>query len=81
MQTKILLDYEDERTADAVSKAVAPDNLKISGVFPVKTYREESRVVSTIECQTVGTLIATIDDLLSCISIAEKALQTAKRIR
>jgi tRNA threonylcarbamoyladenosine modification (KEOPS) complex Pcc1 subunit len=81
MQTEIVLDYEDRRTAEAIAKAVSPDNLKTPKGLSVKTTCAESKVITTIKCHNgFGTFIATIDDLLSCISTAEKTLQTAKRI-
>jgi hypothetical protein len=67
--------YEDERKAKAVAKAVSPDNIKTpSGLF-IHTEREGCKVLTYVKCEMqLQTLIATLDDLLSCVSVAEKAI-------
>ena len=82
MEAKITLSYKNEREAEAVAKAVSPDNVKVPlGLF-VKTTRRKSKVFTTIECETkLETFMATIDDLLSCVSIAEKAFSVAKEFK
>lgn len=80
MEAKITLSYEDEREAEAVAKAVSPDNVRVpSGLF-VKTIRRGTRVLTLVRCKTrLQTFIATIDDFLSCVSVAEKAFSAAKK--
>lgn len=81
MEAEIVLEYEDPRTAKAVAKAVSPDNFKTPRGLLVKTRWREGKVLTKIECKTkLSTFIATIDDLLFYTSIAEKALQTTKKI-
>ena len=82
MEAKIKLSYRNERGAEAVAKAVSPDNVEVPlGLF-VKTVRRGSKVFTTVECQTkLQTFIATIDDLLSCVSISEKAFSVAERFK
>ena len=65
-----------------MAKAVSPDNVEVpSGLF-VKTARRRSKVFTTVECQTkLQTFIATIDDLLSCVSVSEKAFSVAKKVQ
>ena len=80
MEAKIRLSYENEREAQAVAKAVSPDNLEAPLGLYVKTVTNESEVLTIIECQTrLATLIATIDDLLACVSVAEKSFNVAKK--
>ncbi len=80
MEAEIRLVYENEREAEAVAKAVSPDNVEIPPGLYVKTVRKESEVLTKIECQTkLPTLIATLDDLLSCVSVAEKTFSIAKK--
>ena len=82
MEVKIRLSYDNEREAETVSKAVSPDNVNIPLGLYVKTVRNGSEVNTKIECQTrLATLIATIDDLLACVSVAEKTLNIAKNGR
>jgi len=77
-----MLSYKNEREAEAVVKAVSPDNLKVPPGLLVKTTRRGSNVFATVECETrLQTFIATIDDLLCCVSIAEKAFSVAKELK
>lgn len=80
MEAEIRLNYKNEREAEAVSQAVSPDNLEVpSGLF-IKTVRNDSEVITTVECKKrLQTLIATLDDLLACVSVAEKAFKVAKK--
>ena len=80
MEAKIRLCYKNEREAEAVAKAVSPDNVEVPPGLYVKTVRNGSEVHTTVECQTrLQTLIATIDDLLACVSVAEKTFKVAKK--
>ena len=79
MEAKIRLNYQDEREAQAVAQAVSPDNLQVPPGLYIKTVRNGSKVLTTVECQTrIQTLIATLDDLLACVSVAEKTFNVAK---
>lgn len=79
MEATITLEYDDEKTAEAVAKAVAPDNLKTPVGLTVKTSREGNCVVSEVKADgKMATFIATIDDLLSCISTAEKTVRIVR---
>jgi hypothetical protein len=82
LEAEIKLSYKNQREAESVAKAVSPDNVEVpSGLF-VKTVRRGTRVLTTIECQTkLRTFIATIDDLLSCVSVSEKAFSVAERVK
>ena len=80
MEAEICLTYKNEREAEAVAKAVAPDNIQVPQGLIIETVRNGSDVLTTIECQTrLQTLIATIDDLLACVSVAEKTFNIAKK--
>jgi tRNA threonylcarbamoyladenosine modification (KEOPS) complex Pcc1 subunit len=79
MEAKISLRYSTEREAKAVAEAVSPDNLKTPQGLKVITEQEGVMVITTIECELrLETFIATINDLLSCIQVAERALGAAK---
>jgi tRNA threonylcarbamoyladenosine modification (KEOPS) complex Pcc1 subunit len=81
LEAEIVIDYDDGKTAEAIAKAVSPDNFKTPKGLLVKTKWRKSKVLTKIECKTkLSTFIATIDDLLFYTSIAEKALQTTKKI-
>jgi len=80
LEAEIRLSYENEREAEAVAKAVSPDNVEVPSGLYIETVRNGSDVLTRIECQTrLQTLIATIDDLLACVSVAEKTFTVAKK--
>lgn len=77
MEAEVTLEYQDEKTAEAVAKAVSPDNFKTPADLQIKTIRENNRVITQIHCEgKLATFTATIDDLLFCASTAEKTLRT-----
>lgn len=76
----VTLEYADEKTAEAIADAVSPDNRKVPVGLAVKTVRANCTVVTHITVETVfATFIATIDDLLSSASIAEKTLKVVQK--
>jgi hypothetical protein len=80
LEAEIRLIYQNEREAEAVAKAVSPDNLEVPPGLQIETVRNGSDVLTTVECQTrLQTLIATLDDLLACVSVAEKTFNIAKK--
>jgi len=80
LEAEILLSYKNEREAEAVARAISPDNVELPSGLYVKTVRNGSEVYTTVECQTrLQTLIATLDDLLACVSVAEKSFTVAKK--
>ena len=79
MRATIRLEYDDTETAIAIAKAVSPDNLKTPLGLTVKTELKNNSVLTKIEVEDkTATFIATIDDLLSSASTAEKALKVLK---
>jgi Transcription factor Pcc1 len=80
LEARIILEYENKRTAQAIANAVSPDNFKTPQGLIIKTLRKASKVLTEIQAQTrMTTFIATIDDLLSSASTAEKALQVLEK--
>jgi hypothetical protein len=76
-----MLEYDDVRLAEAVAKAVSPDNLKTPRGLSIKTAWQGKKVMTHIKYRgKLATFIATIDDLLFCASTAEKTLQTARKL-
>jgi len=81
LEAEIILDYEEEEIAKAVAKAVSPDNFKTPRGLSIKTTWRKEKVLTKIKCKRkLSTFIATIDDLLFCISTAEKTLRIAKKL-
>jgi hypothetical protein len=78
LEAEIVLEYDEARMAEAVANAVSPDNFKTPVDLTVKTMLKEKKVLTRIVCkEKLPTFIATVDDLLSCVSTAEKALLVA----
>ena len=80
MEAKIVLKYRRLREAEAVANAVSPDNLKTPQGLKVKTTRQGNKVLTQIQCETkLQTFMATIDDLLSAVSVAERTISATKK--
>ena len=75
-RVQITLPYNDPETAESIREATAPDNQETPpGVSIESTLHEATLNIIVTSTTGMGTLIATVDDLLSCIQAAEKALQ------
>ena len=83
MEAKMVLVYADQREAEAVTRAVSPDNVKAPPYLFIEMFRSDGEVITRIKCGEgkFGTFTSTIDDLLSCVSVAEKAFTTIKKMR
>ena len=80
LEAEIVIQYDDSANAKAVAEAVSPDNFKAPPGLFVKTLWKGNAVLTFIKCQKgLPTFIATIDDLLFSVSIAEKTLKTLKK--
>jgi len=80
LEAEITREYDDVKSAEAVAKAISPDNFKTPPGLYIKTTNKGNKVVTFIRCKgKLSTFIATIDDLLSCMSTAERTLQTIKK--
>ncbi|MFP3872582.1 MAG: KEOPS complex subunit Pcc1 [Candidatus Aenigmatarchaeota archaeon] len=73
LSCQLELKYDDERTAEVVSRAIQPDNMD---------YLDVSIDGSTLFCDVEGKtplqLLHTIDDLLMCVTVAEKTEEEAR---
>jgi len=75
LEARITLTYKNVREAEAVAKAISPDNLKTPKGLSVKTMRRGPKVITLVKCErNLESLIATINDLLMSIQIAERAI-------
>jgi tRNA threonylcarbamoyladenosine modification (KEOPS) complex Pcc1 subunit len=80
LEAEIILHYGNEREAEAVAKAVSPDNVRVPSGLSVKTVRRGRKVLTSVTCEMrLQTFIATIDDFLSCVSVAERTFSAAKK--
>lgn len=80
MNAEISLSYKTMREAEAVFEAVAPDNVKVPKGLVIKTVCHGTKVFTKIACSTrLLTFIATIDDLISAVSVAERSISAVKK--
>lgn len=78
IEAKIVLKYENEEKAKAVASAVSPDNIKYPELT-IRTFNNGCQVVTLIGCKgKIGTFITTVDDLLRCLTVAEKTINSVK---
>jgi len=82
MKAEIFLAYDEPREAEAVTRAVSPDNVKVPPYLSIETVKSDRTVITYIMCKEnkFGTFISTIDDLLRCISVAEKTFYAVKKL-
>ena len=73
--------YRCGKEARSIVKSVSPDNVKAPFGLIVKARRQGRGVTVKIFCiRGVETLLATIDDLLSCIQVAEGVLRIVEEL-
>ena len=78
IEAKIVLKYESKEKARAVASAVSPDNVNYQELS-IRTFDDGCQVVTLIGCKgKIGTFITTIDDLLRCLTVAEKTINSVK---
>ena len=81
LEATITLEYPNVKLAKAVANALSPDNFKTPPKLTVKTFVEQKKVVTQIKCDSkLATFTATLDDLLSSATTAEKALEAVNKI-
>lgn len=75
MSARIVCSYEDKSISEAVASSIKPDNIDSPENVEVETRRSDGNVKSRIKVDgEIETLLATMDDLLSCTSTAEKMI-------
>ena len=80
MNATITLEYGNPKTANAIANSVSPDNFKTPKGLNIKTEKKDKYVLTEVRTEgKLATFIATIDDLLFCISTAEKTLRTVTK--
>jgi tRNA threonylcarbamoyladenosine modification (KEOPS) complex Pcc1 subunit len=67
VRCEITLRFPSDDIAGKVFHAVEQDNAGF-----VNAERDEDTIVATIEATTLKSLLHTLDDLLSCVSVAER---------
>ena len=67
IKCKMLFEYKNKKNAENIAKSIKVDNY----IF-VKTEAKENKIISEIESKSISSMLHTIDDYLSCVSVAEK---------
>jgi hypothetical protein len=67
IECKVSIEFEDVKTANAILKSIEIDNLNF-----IKSQIIGRKIETNIEGNTVSSLIHTLDDFLSCVSVADK---------
>ena len=81
MQAEVILEYDNIKVAEAIARAVSPDNFKTPKGLSIRTVRKANKVITNLHHSgKFSTFIATIDDLLFCVSTAEKVLHTSDNL-
>jgi hypothetical protein len=82
LQAEVILEYDNIKVAETIARAVSPDNFKTPKGLSILTVRKANKVITKLDHSgKFSTFIATIDDLLFCVSTAEKVLHTANNLR
>jgi tRNA threonylcarbamoyladenosine modification (KEOPS) complex Pcc1 subunit len=79
LEAEITLSYESPREAEAIAKAISPDNVKVPEGLTIKTIKRGSKVITLVKCQrNLESFIATIDDILMAVQVAERAISAGR---
>jgi hypothetical protein len=72
----IIIRYGDADTARSILEAISTDNLRAPPGVSVEASAEVRALRVSVSCSRgVGSLISTVDDLLSCVQAAERAIE------
>lgn len=75
-KTVIQIDYGSQEKAVTVQKAITPDNLEVPDGMHIITLVQGSVLEIEVHSdRSIGSLVATLDDMLSCIQAAEKTIE------
>jgi hypothetical protein len=83
LETEIKLVYKSPKEAKAVSEAVSPDNAGTPVDLSIQTFWTENTVITKVKYDgdNLMTFLSTIDDILSCVSVAEKSFIATKKMK
>jgi len=78
--TTIDIHYEDSKTAQSIMEAISPDNLDAPEGIDIDAKVEGSILKISISCsRDIRSLLSTVDDLLSCVQAAERAIDKIEK--
>jgi len=79
LKSVIKFEAEDAKKARSLVRATIPDNVNTPRYLHVKSLIRGRLVKFSVETPRLDTLVATIDDLLSCIQAAEKSMAVVRK--
>jgi len=80
LNAEIAFFYKTIQEAEALVKALTPDNAQVPRGLIIRTTRRGTKVLTTIEGRTkLLTFFATIDDLVSAVSVAERSISAVRK--
>jgi cobalamin biosynthesis protein CbiD len=75
-EAAVTIQYVDHKTAEAILSSIEPDNLQLPDGIEIMAEAVGDVLTVRIECaRGVGSMVATLDDLLSCVQAAERAIE------
>ena len=75
-ETSITIEYGSPEEAHSILRAIAPDNAGAPEGTTIEAHVEGSTLMISVRSgRSLGSLISTLDDLLSCVQAAEAALK------
>lgn len=75
-EATVTIEYRDQRTAEAILTAIEPDNLQVPYGIEIEAEAVDGALIVKVNCvRGIGSLVASLDDLLSCIQAAEKVIE------
>ena len=75
-EAMVTLEYRDQRTAEAILMAIEPDNRQVPDGIEIEAEAVDGALIVRVDCvRGIGSLVASLDDLLSCIQAAEKVIE------
>ena len=66
----VSIKYDDVKKEKTVLKSIEVDNLNF-----VKSQINGKKLETHIECNSISSLLHTLDDYLACVSVAEKVIK------
>jgi tRNA threonylcarbamoyladenosine modification (KEOPS) complex Pcc1 subunit len=72
-ECSLIFEYKSEDIAKKILNSIKVDNYDF-----VNSQINKNTITTNIKCNSVSSLIHTLDDLLACITIAEKIVENKK---
>ena len=74
-EASLSLEYSDAETASHILGSISPDNLQSPEGIVIEAWIDGNTLKINIQCMKgVGSLVATLDDMISCVQAAERAI-------